>query len=76
MIATDALITSDCALVNPCKRVTDRPYDGVEEVDFVVVGGGVAGKYVRCSSGRRRVTRSATVRQWKPDELTPFAPII
>jgi len=44
MTAADTMIRSDCLLVDPCRRVIDRPHDDVEEVDFVVVGGGAAGK--------------------------------
>lgn len=44
MIAADILIRSDCALINSCRRVVDQPHDDVDEVDFIVVGGGVGGK--------------------------------
>ena len=44
MVAADIMIRSDCALIDSCKRVTDNPQDGVDEVDFIVVGGGAAGK--------------------------------
>lgn len=44
MAAADTMVRSDCFLVDSCRRVVYRPSDDVEEVDFVVVGGGVAGK--------------------------------
>jgi len=44
MTAADILIRSDCALIDSCRRVVDKPHDDVDEVDFIVVGGGVAGK--------------------------------
>ncbi|CAI6360331.1 unnamed protein product [Macrosiphum euphorbiae] len=46
MTAADILIRSDCALIDSCRRVVDQPHDDVEEVDFIVVGGGVAGPVV------------------------------
>lgn len=44
MTAIDSMVRSDCFLVDSCRRVVYRPSDNVEEVDFIVVGGGVAGK--------------------------------
>lgn len=44
MIAADILIRSDCTLIDSCRRVVDQPHNDVSEVDFIVVGGGVAGK--------------------------------
>lgn len=44
MTAADIMIRSDCQLVDSCRRVVDQSYDNVEEVDFIVVGGGVGGK--------------------------------
>lgn len=44
MTAADIMIRSDCFLVDSCRRVVDRPHADGEEVDFIVVGGGVAGK--------------------------------
>jgi len=46
MIAADILIRSDCALIDSCRRVVEQPHDDLDEVDFIVVGGGVAGKLV------------------------------
>lgn len=46
MIAADILIRSDCALIDSCRRVVEHPYDDFDEVDFIVVGGGVAGKKI------------------------------
>lgn len=46
MIAADILIRSDCALIDSCRRVVEQPQDDLDEVDFIVVGGGVAGKLV------------------------------
>lgn len=43
MIAADILIRSDCYLIDSCRRVVEQPNAEVEEADFVVVGGGVAG---------------------------------
>jgi len=44
MIAADILIRSDCALIDSCKRVIEQPHDDIDEVDFIVVGGGASGK--------------------------------
>lgn len=44
MIAADILIRSDCTLIDSCRRVVEQPPDDDDEVDFIVVGGGVAGK--------------------------------
>ncbi|KAE9544183.1 hypothetical protein AGLY_001362 [Aphis glycines] len=46
MIAADILIRSDCALIDSCRRVVEQPHDDHDEVDFIVVGGGVAGPVV------------------------------
>ncbi|XP_026806318.1 glucose dehydrogenase [FAD, quinone]-like isoform X1 [Rhopalosiphum maidis] len=46
MIAADILIRSDCVLIDSCRRVIEQPHDDVDEVDFIVVGGGVAGPVV------------------------------
>ncbi|KAF0772820.1 glucose dehydrogenase [Aphis craccivora] len=46
MIAADILIRSDCALIDSCRRVVEQPHDDLDEVDFIVVGGGVAGPVV------------------------------
>lgn len=46
MTAIDIMIRSDCNLVNACKRIIDLPNDDLNEVDFIVVGGGVAGKII------------------------------
>lgn len=43
MNAADILIRSDCLLINSCKRVVHDPINDLAEVDFIVVGGGVAG---------------------------------
>jgi hypothetical protein len=44
MTAADIMIKSDCFLIDSCRRVIDQPYDDIDEVDFIVVGGGAAGK--------------------------------
>ncbi|XP_025192925.1 glucose dehydrogenase [FAD, quinone]-like isoform X2 [Melanaphis sacchari] len=46
MNAADILIRSDCSLVDSCRRVTDHSHDDVDEVDFIVVGGGASGPVV------------------------------
>lgn len=45
MIAADIMLRSDCFLMDSCRRITDQHIDDLHEVDFIVVGGGVAGKY-------------------------------
>ncbi|XP_025422177.1 glucose dehydrogenase [FAD, quinone]-like isoform X3 [Sipha flava] len=46
MVAADILIRSDCYLIDSCRRVVEQPNADEEEVDFVVVGGGVAGPVI------------------------------
>lgn len=46
MNAADILIRSDCQLIDSCKRVVHDPINDLAEVDFIVVGGGVAGKQI------------------------------
>lgn len=44
MITADIMVRSDCNLIDSCRRVVDQPNDDIEEVDFIVVGGGAGGK--------------------------------
>ncbi|XP_050443713.1 glucose dehydrogenase [FAD, quinone]-like isoform X3 [Adelges cooleyi] len=47
MSTIETLISSDCNLVDACRRVVDRSDDvDQEQVDFIVVGGGAAGPVV------------------------------
>lgn len=47
MTAADIMVRSDCNLIDSCRRVVDEPNDNVEEVDFIVVGGGASGKNLK-----------------------------
>lgn len=46
MTSADIMIRSDSTFTDPCSRITNDNQDNnseVDEVDFIVVGGGVAG---------------------------------
>lgn len=50
MSLVDLVIRSQCSVTDPCRRAKDKPFPSglayPEELDFVVIGGGVAGSVV------------------------------
>lgn len=44
LTSADIMIKSDCSLIDTCSRITDVNLDDYQVADFIVVGGGVAGK--------------------------------
>lgn len=48
MSLVDLMVRSHCSVTDPCRRASNVNFTGTttpDEFDFIVVGGGVAGKY-------------------------------